>query len=848
MGRLFRSAFLSVMLLVMALPAFGERENTADKQGSEATITVLDGPVDKSAAQGESSDGSTAAVEITGVRLEETEAGFTLLLETSGELSLPETMVRGNAAISNISNATLNLPEGEDFFASSPAKGIALVTVSALPDSRVQIAVTGADVSPAVSFQVNALGLIASVVVGDVSVQTTDDDAIRLTVTGDQLEDDYFVPNASSATRTNTRILDTPQAIQVVPQQVLEDQQVLRIGEALRNVSGIVAPIDANTSTGASITLRGFSGETSFRSGSVFQDGFRINGTFSTEDTANIEQIEVIKGPSSVLYGQNDPGGIVNLVTKRPLPFPFYEIEVQGGSFGLIRPSFDISGPLTEDGSLAYRLNAAYQSEDGFRDFETQRERFFAAPVLSWDISDRTNLTVLLEYSDETTPYDSGIVALGDGIVEIPRDRIINEPDDFVDNRFLSVGYDLTHEFGEDWMLNHGFRYTNQDYFTVTTLPIGFDEATGEVARFFADREVIFDDYSAQASVVGKFNTGSIQHQLLAGIDYNFNEFDELTNFDTATPTPLNIFDPVYGAVPRSTFAGLAPFPGFDSSTEQIGVFLQDQVTFSDELILVGSLRYDTATERDLSGDTPNQTDQALSPRIGFIYQPVENVSIYASYSQSFLQNSGQAADGSLLGAERGSGYEVGAKAEFLEGDLLATLAYFDITKRNVAATDPNNPFFSIATGEQQSQGVELDLAGEILPGWSVIANYAYTDARITEDSTNPAGNRLFNSPQHSAGLWTTYKIQTGDLKGLGFGLGANYASSRFGDLANSFEIDDYFLTNAALFYERNDWRFGLNLNNLFDVNYISATENSRTFGNQVGTPFSVVGSVSVQF
>ena len=197
---------------------------------------------------------------------------------------------------------------------------------------------------------------------------------------------------------------------------------------------------------------------------------------------------------------------------------------------------------------------------------------------------------------------------------------------------------------------------------------------------------------------------------------------------------------------------------------------------------------------------------------------------------------------------EQASGFEVGAKAEFLDGNLFATLAYFDITKQNVATTDPNDPFFVVATGEQRSQGVELDIIGEILPGWNIVANYAYTDARSTEDNTNPEGNRLSNAPRHSAGLWSTYEIQQGDFEGLGFGLGVNYVGSRFGDLANSFEVEDYFLTNAALFYKRDNWRFGLNFNNLFDVDYISNTDISRTFGNVPGAPFSVVGSISVQF
>jgi iron complex outermembrane receptor protein len=274
---------------------------------------------------------------------------------------------------------------------------------------------------------------------------------------------------------------------------------------------------------------------------------------------------------------------------------------------------------------------------------------------------------------------------------------------------------------------------------------------------------------------------------------------------------------------------------------------LRDQITFSDRFILVGSLRYDSVDFRNLGEDT-DRYDQAWSPRIGLIYKPARTISLYANYSQSFRPNLGQTASGDPIAAEKGEGFEVGIKTEFLQGKMFATLAYFDITKQNVATTDPNNPFFSVGTGEQRSQGVELDIAGEILPGWNIIVNYAYTDARTTEDNDIPVGNRLFNVPYHSAGLWTTYEIQQGGLQGLGFGLGMNYVGNRAGDLANTFEVDDYFLTSLALFYKRENWRLGLNINNLFDVNYISSTNNARNFGNAPGAPFSVIGSISVEF
>lgn len=179
----------------------------------------------------------------------------------------------------------------------------------------------------------------------------------------------------------------------------------------------------------------------------------------------------------------------------------------------------------------------------------------------------------------------------------------------------------------------------------------------------------------------------------------------------------------------------------------------------------------------------------------------------------------------------------------------MATLSYFDITKQNVATSDPIFFGFSIATGEQKSQGFEFDMTGEILPGWNIIAAYAYTDAEISEDNTPElSGNRLFNVPKHSASLWTTYTIQSGNLQGLGFGIGFNYVGEREGDLDNSFQVDSYFLTNAAIFYRRDNWRFALNFKNIFDIDYIEAVESSRLFSNLPGDPFTVIGSVSVEF
>ncbi|MEO1349769.1 MAG: TonB-dependent siderophore receptor [Cyanobacteria bacterium J06635_15] len=844
--------FSILLLLTTTLPAFAQAQPAAADLKS-ASMTALDGGL----AQSEpvpaepTPTGSTATVEIIGIQLTETETGFTLLLETQGELSAPETSTTGNAVIANIPNAVLRLPEGDDFFASNAAEGIALVNVTNLPNNQVQIAITGTDAPPAVDISTAVNGLTMSATPGNPTAQTLDD-TIQITVTGEQDDDDYLVPNASTATRTDTSILDTPASIQVIPQQVLEDQQVIRLEDALSNLSGVTF---AGTFAGLDVdfNIRGFD------DAPIFRDGFRQFG-FGNDgipELANLERIEVLRGPASILYGEVQPGGVINLVTKQPLAEPFYRAQLQAGNRGLISPSIDISGPLTSDSRLRYRLNALYRNEESFRDFDQDIERVFAAPILSWQISDRTDLTLQLEYSDYEGPFEVGLPAFEDGIVDVPFSRISGELDDFVEIESLNIGYNLEHRFSDTWRLRNAFRFTRRDILDVGAIPIFFDESTDVLSRGLSRQVRDPQDFGLQTNVVGEFSTGSIDHTFLFGVDLNRSEERDTAQFsDFADFQPLNIFDPVYGTFDGVDLETLPIFRDEALERDRLGIYLQDQINIFDNLILLAGIRYDTVEQTTISFPDAfdpttseiKQNDDAWIPRVGIVYQPIPNVSLYGSYSQSFTPSFATTSSGEPLEPERGEGFELGIKTELLDGNLLATLAYFDITKQNVATSDPIDPFASVATGEQRSRGIELDVTGEILPGWNILASYAYIDAEVTDDNDIPVGNRLINAPEHSASLWTTYEIQQGDLEGLGFGIGFNFVGERAGDLANSFEVDDYFLTNAGIFYRRDNWRFALNARNIFDVDYIKATRNARANSNEPGESFTVVGSVSVEF
>ncbi|MEL6232417.1 MAG: TonB-dependent siderophore receptor [Cyanobacteria bacterium J06627_3] len=683
------------------------------------------------------------------------------------------------------------------------------------------------------------------------SDEAEDGESLRIVVTGE--ENRYVVPNATTGTRTDTPLRDIPQSIQVIPQEVLEDQRVIRLNDALRNVSGVVA--GSNDPRGQRFNIRGFD------SSSVLRDGFRLtnggNGNSGFPELANIEQIEVLKGPAAILYGAIEPGGAINLVSEQPLSEPAYEALFQVGSRGLTEASLDAGGPLTEDGRVRYRLNVLHRDEDSISDYTTSIDRFFIAPVLSWDISDRTDLTLDLEYREDKRPADFGLVAIGDEVADVPLDRVLGELEDDFEGTFLRTGYSLEHRFSDSWKLRNAFHFTRyESEFVSAGGRTRLDETTGDLLRGFISLDQPSDTFEVQTNVVGEFSTGPIDHTLLAGFDFYRREETFEGRGNIRPFSPINIFNPVYGLTTRPDFSQEPVFTAGEINVNSYGFYVQDQIALSDNLKLLAGIRYETFDQENINLPTAfratasetNTSDDAFSPRLGVVYQPVEPLSLFTSYSRSFIPNSARTVAGDVIEPEEGEQFEVGARAELLDGRFIASVAYFDITKQNVSTPDPDFPTFAIATGEQRSQGVEVDLIGEVLPGWNLVANYAYTDTEITEDNSGLEGNRLFSVPEHNFNLWTNYDIQSGPLEGLGFGLGFNVVGERFGDNANSFVLEDYFLTNAAISYQRDNWEIGFNIRNLFDEDYIESSENRRTSEINPGEGFTLIGSFSVNF
>jgi iron complex outermembrane receptor protein len=821
-------------------------------------------------------------IQVTDVQLNPTANGLEVILETASRAS-PQvnTSSDNQTLLIDLSNAQLNLPGGREFRSENPVQGITSVTVTSVSANSIRVTVTGSQSLPKAQLIPSPQGLVLSLSAPSVTAEATPtpetpptqpdgqtqpsapstlgaepsaptevpkvEEEIEIVVTGEQEpEGGYQVPNATTATKTDALLRDIPQSIQVVPRQVLEDRQVQRVEEALENVSGVQQTLSSlNIATG--FLIRGF------ETNNLYRDGLRDpTNSLSGAELANVDRIEVLKGPAAVLYGQGELGGLVNLVTKQPLAEPFYSVEGTVGNFNLYGGAIDLTGPLNEDKTVLYRFNASAQRSDTFIDF-SEIERYQVAPVLTWRIGENTTLTFEGDYQNRRYPEVPGLPAVGtvlsNPLGELPRERFLGDPEfNYREIESLRVGTRFEHRFSENWAVRNSFKAAFQSLDSQFAFPIGLQDDNRTFDQLYAttnepdDRKV----YALDTNVVGKFQTGSIQHQVVFGV--NFDRYTVSRNIFLAQLDSIDIFNPVYGRTPGAIIRRIIT----DARSESLGFYVQDQISLLENLKLVLGGRFDIVNQEQenlVSSTINEQEDEAFSPRVGIVYQPIQPVSLYASFSRSFNPATPGTflASGAAAAPERGTQYEVGIKAEFLEGKLSSTLAFYELTRSNVLTPSPTDPFASVQTGEQRSRGIELDVAGEILPGWRVIASYAHTDAKITQDNEYGIGNRLINVPKNSASLWTTYEVQKGGLKGLGFGVGLRYVGEREGDLENSFELPSYFRTDAAIYYKRNNFRAALNVSNLFDTEYFEAAQSGRA-GIFPGAPLTVIGTIGLEF
>lgn len=679
-------------------------------------------------------------------------------------------------------------------------------------------------------------------------------------------EHNYAADESSSATRIAVPIEDIPRSIGVVTRQVMEDQKVIRMNDALRNVSGVYQSQSAG-GRGGEFTIRGFATNLN-----VFKNGFRDDGTFGTKvpyDVINLESIEVVKGPPSYLYGRSDPGGIINQVTKAPLKHRYAATELIVGNYNLYRPTIDVGGPLNESKTLTYRFNGLYESSESFRE-GVKTDRVFLAPTIGWEIGPRTTFRFEGEYVYDKSPIDRGIVALGNAPAPIPIGRFLGDPTRRRETNAGKATLILLHDLNAQLRLRSAFRtaVTQERYSSLEASSL--DETTGILALERNELPSINQSHYWQNELLGTFTTWSIKHKTILGIELGREVQSQQFRGDFgALGSSINIFNPA-----QRLFAdGPLDLAGnFLSTNSILGGYAGDQIDLLPNLHVHLGGRYDVIEQKERSRPDDfdpttrgtNTTETAFSPSIGAAYQPWPWVSIFANYTESFAPQFAGARSftGSIFRPERGKAIEGGLKFQTANGRLRSTLAAFNITKKNVLTTDPvNGPVFSVTAGEQRSRGFEFDLNGEIRPGWNVIATYAYTDAQVTEDNTFAVGSRLANVPRHQGSLWTTYFLQEGPGKGFGAGVGLYAQGRREGiiacrnpaDCGELFQMAGFVRLDAALYYrkpdifERTNLLAAINFTNLLDQRYFIGSQFSG-LSLYPGAPLTVIGSLKFEF
>ena len=659
----------------------------------------------------------------------------------------------------------------------------------------------------------------------------------ELTVPG--LLGGYEVHEATTATKTDIPLIETPATVNVIPRKQLNDQRLLTLPEALNWVPGFG---DESSRGGFErFTLRGF-----FSSDSTFLDGLRNDPRFwVANEVFGLERIEILKGPASVLYGQVAPGGIVNLVSKRPLPEAHYELGYTAGSFSFQQGTVDIGGPVTSDKSVLYRVNGLYLNRDDFVDF-VDKQRIYIAPAFTLRLGADTTLTLLANYINDDFTQPQGLPANGTFLSnrngKISLDRFVGEPNFNHSTAWrIQGGYVFEHRFAENLRLHNVFRVQSFEFNHDDVLPDTLDGDQRTLTRFASGDRVRAMNVGGDTHLEWIVNTGPVKHRVLGGVDVFWDRFADRFYF-TGNVAPIDVFNPVYGSpvpVLRSDYI-------FDSifNSYQTGIYVQDQMTIYKDLTLLLGARGDFArnrTEDKIAHGSSYQSDSAATWRGGLLYQFVPGMSAYTSYATSFLPTTfGSKADGTPLKPEFGKQYEVGFKADLLDGRLTSSLALYQLTRKNNSTTDPVNVFFSVQTGEQRSRGLEWE--GRVSPvrGWDLLAFYSLIDAEVTKD-TDFQGNRLPGVPKNSAGLWTTWQFPSGPVQGLGFGFGGRYVGHQTINLGNTLELPHYTVLDASVFYR---WK-----QLTAQVNFKNITDKAHYTGNSTmvlpGEPFSVLGQLT---
>ncbi|EKF20532.1 TonB-dependent siderophore receptor [Nitratireductor pacificus] len=630
-------------------------------------------------------------------------------------------------------------------------------------------------------------------------------DTIRIEGAGGGQTEGYIASQDIAATKTDTPLIEVPKAVNVVTRDQIEAQGSQTVMEATRYTPGVVGAFGDSDSRNDVQQARGFFVRYNLN-GSRLPYG-AYSSAFLRIDPYGLERIDVLKGPSSVMYGQSLPGGLINLASKMPTETPLREVAVQGGNHDHMQGMFDFSGPIDPEGRFLYRLTGLARDAGGRVDFGYD-QRAFIAPALTWKPTDATSFTIFGHYQQDHTisdymPLPAAGTLRPNPNGELPANRYAGEPGhDGFDREQYSIGYKFQHAFDSGWSVRQNLQFNSVDIDQRASPFFMLDGTQRYLSRVATQGLAGADTFTVDTSLTGSFSTGPVEHSVLVGLDYLY--LDDSYRFaSNLYGGSFDLYDPVYGAVPPA----LIPRFDYNMKRRQTGLYVQDQMRW-DNWIMTAGLRHDSVDASSVHSATGTfDVDQtALTGQVGLVYRFDNGFAPYVSYSTSFDPIDNFSTTGEALKPLEGEQFEAGIKYESPDGRMFITASAFHLEQKNITAPNPD-PTGSglLQAGEARVRGLELEAKTELTPALSLIASYAYSDSVITK--VNPGtehllGKELVMVPEHQASVWLDYRIENGPLAGLGLGGGLRYQGKSFGDAANEFEVGGQVLVDAALSYD----------------------------------------------
>jgi iron complex outermembrane recepter protein len=601
-----------------------------------------------------------------------------------------------------------------------------------------------------------------------------------------------------SVLRSGLKPMDTPQSIQIIGNEIITQQQAIRLSEVIKNVNGVYVG-SARGGAQESFWSRGYDMSTN----NMFKNGFRFNGG-SIPEVSSLEKVEVLKGNAALLYGNVAPGGILNMVTKSPSFKKGGEIAFQTGSYSFYKPTIDIYGPLNN--SIAYRFTGSYENSKSFRDI-VKKERYYINPSFLFKLSNKTEIVLQGDYLNDNWTPDFGTGAIGKEILNIARNKYLGANWSNGKTQQATVSGLIKHDFNNNWKLNFNTSFQNYSRISKGTERIqpALDGTWNRPLGENKNLEQIFGD---QLSLHGCFVTGKVKHQLFTGIDFE-NSYTDVYTF-TFIPTTYgngNIFDfdnfNQGGAIPESTNTRI-----IKTDTKRLGIYAQDLISVTKKIKFLVGLRWSWQEAEAIAHDKiankildpTKRKDVAFTPKLGLVYQPTKEISLFASYSNSFTPNTGVTIYNENIEASIIDQYEIGVKKDFWKGLLSTNVTLYQIKNSNLAQTAEFKTDGTINTdtnvktlsGETTSKGIEFDITAKPIDGMNIIAGYSYNDMRFTKTSglngSFIEGDRLTRTPANTANLSVFYTIPSGTLKGFSLGTIANYVGKRVGGWNNQID------------------------------------------------------------